>query len=56
MSDRAGKMLRTTWKGSARCVCATWTRRRPTSWRLAKELAAQGAIEIAESKDEEMVY
>src|SRR5689334_6058900 len=56
MSDRAGKILKDDMEALGPVRLRDVDEAQSTIVALAKELAAQGAIEIAESKDEEMVY
>ena len=56
MSDRAGKMLRDDMEALGPVRLRDVDDAQAGIVALAKELAAQGAIEIGESKDEEMVY
>jgi flagellar motor switch protein FliG len=56
MSDRASKILKDDMEALGPVRLRDVDEAQSTIVVLAKELAAQGAIEIAESKDEEMVY
>ena len=56
MSERAAKILRDDMEAWARSGCATSRRRSSIVVNMAKDLAAQGEIVIADGKDEEMVY
>src|ERR1700744_3701080 len=56
MSDRAGKILRDDIEALGPVRLRDVDESQSNIVGLAKELAAQGAIEIAENKDEEMVY
>ena len=56
MSDRAGKMLRDDIEGLGPVRLRDVDEAQAGIVVLAKELAAQGQIEIGESKDEELVY
>ncbi len=56
MSDRAGKILKDDMEALGPVRLRDVDEAQSGIVALAKELAAQGAIEIAESKDEEMVY
>ena len=56
MSERAGEDAARRHGGARSGQVARCGRGAGRHCALAKELAAQGAIEIAESKDEEMVY
>ena len=56
MSDRAAKILKDDMEGLGPVRLRDVDDAQAGVVALAKELAAQGAIEIAESKDEEMIY
>jgi flagellar motor switch protein FliG len=56
MSDRAAKILKDDMEGLGPVRLRDVDDAQAGIVVLAKELAAQGAIEIAESKDEEMIY
>jgi flagellar motor switch protein FliG len=56
MSDRAGKILKDDMEGLGPVRLRDVDEAQSSIVVMAKELAAQGQIEIAESKDEEMVY
>ena len=56
MSERAGKMLRDDIEALGPVRLRDVDEAQAGIVALAKELAAQGQIEIAESKDEELVY
>ena len=53
---RRRRCCATTSRRSARSGCATWTRRRAAIVNMAKDLAAQGQIEIGGNSDDEVVY
>jgi flagellar motor switch protein FliG len=56
MSDRAGKMLREEMEGLGPVRVRDVDESQGVIVQLAKELAAQGQIEITSSKDEELIY
>jgi flagellar motor switch protein FliG len=56
LSERAGKMLREEIEGLGPVKLRDVDDAQASIVALAKELAAQGEIEISENKDEEMVY
>jgi flagellar motor switch protein FliG len=56
MSDRAGKMLREDIEGLGPVRVRDVDDAQATIVQLAKELSAQGAIEISSGKDEELIY
>ncbi len=56
LSERAGKMLRDDIEGLGPVKLRDVDEAQAAVVALAKELAAQGTIEIGESKDEELVY
>ncbi len=56
LSERAGKMLRDDIEGLGPVKLRDVDEAQASIVAFAKELAAQGAIEIGESKDEELVY
>jgi flagellar motor switch protein FliG len=56
MSDRAGKMLREEIEGLGPVRVRDVDEAQATIVQLAKELSAQGTIEISSGKDEELIY
>lgn len=56
MSDRAGKMLRDDIEGLGPVRVRDVDEAQATIVQLAKELSAQGTIEISSGKDEELIY